>query len=54
MYLDTCPDCVVWEDELTDNQKGKTLYILSELVPSFIFITKGFSQPFALQLFNCA
>uniref|UniRef100_A0A3B5KCB6 Uncharacterized protein n=1 Tax=Takifugu rubripes TaxID=31033 RepID=A0A3B5KCB6_TAKRU len=30
MYLDTCPDCVVWEDTLTENQKGRTLYILTK------------------------
>lgn len=49
LYLNSCPDCVVWEDTMTDNQKGRTMYIFSEFTPSLIIIKKMF----ILSLLNC-
>lgn len=49
-YLESCPDCLVWEDTLTNSHKGRSLYIFSELTPNFSTFTKIL---FTLQFFTC-
>lgn len=48
-YLQSCPHCLVWEDTLTNNQEGRSLYIFSELKPNFSTFTKIL---FTLQFFT--
>lgn len=41
-YLKSCPDCLVWMDTMTNNEKGRSLYIFSELTAIFFTFTKIF------------
>lgn len=50
-YLESCPDCLVWEDTLVNNQEGRSLYIFSELTPNFSTFPKVLFTTAVLHLY---